>query len=53
MGIHGVYLLKSLILVFAAVVGLQAISLAIHSALLLAGVEASRGTFEEKHRNAP
>ena len=53
MGIHGVYLLKSLILVFAGLVGLQAISLAIHSALLLAGVEASRGTFEEKHRNAP
>lgn len=53
MGIHGVYLLKSLILAFAGLVGLQGISLAIHSALLLAGVETTRGTLDEKHRNAP
>ena len=50
MGIHGVYLLKTLILVFAGLVGLQGLSLAIHSALLLAGVEASRGTLDEKHK---
>lgn len=50
MGIHGVYLLKTLILVFAGLVGLQGISLAIHSALLLAGVETSRGTLDEKHK---
>jgi TRAP-type mannitol/chloroaromatic compound transport system permease small subunit len=50
MGIHGVYLLKTLILVFAGLVGLQGLSLAIHSALLLAGVESSRGTLDEKHK---
>lgn len=50
MGIHGVYLLKTLILLFAGLVGLQGLSLAIHSALLLAGVEASRGTLDEKHK---
>lgn len=36
-GIHAVYLLKSVILAFAALVSLQGISLAIKSALVLAG----------------
>ncbi|MEX2241856.1 MAG: TRAP transporter small permease subunit [Burkholderiales bacterium] len=50
MGISGVYLLKTLILVFAGLVALQGLSLAIHSALLLAGVETSRGSLDEKAR---
>ncbi len=36
-GIPGVFLLKSLILVFAALVGLQGLSLAIRSACVLSG----------------
>jgi TRAP-type mannitol/chloroaromatic compound transport system permease small subunit len=40
LGIPGVFLLKSVILVFAALLALQGLALAIHSALLLAGVEA-------------
>jgi TRAP-type mannitol/chloroaromatic compound transport system permease small subunit len=39
LGIPGVYLLKSVILVFAALVALQGIALAIRSALRLAGAE--------------
>jgi TRAP-type mannitol/chloroaromatic compound transport system permease small subunit len=39
LGIPGVYLLKSIILVFAGLVALQGLALAIHSALRLAGVE--------------
>ena len=39
LGIPGVFLLKSIILVFAAVVALQGIALAIRSALHLAGAE--------------
>jgi TRAP-type mannitol/chloroaromatic compound transport system permease small subunit len=39
LGIPGVYLLKSIILVFAALVALQGVALAIHSALRLAGFE--------------
>jgi TRAP-type mannitol/chloroaromatic compound transport system permease small subunit len=40
LGIPGVFLLKSVILVFAALLALQGLALAIHAALLLAGVEA-------------
>ena len=40
LGIPGVFLLKSVILVFTALLALQGLALAIHSALLLAGVEA-------------
>jgi TRAP-type mannitol/chloroaromatic compound transport system permease small subunit len=39
LGIRGVYLLKSVILLFAGLVALQGIALAIHSALRLAGFE--------------
>jgi len=39
LGIPGVFLLKTVILVFAALLGLQAISLAIHAGLRLAGLE--------------
>jgi TRAP-type mannitol/chloroaromatic compound transport system permease small subunit len=41
LGIPGVYLLKSVILVFAGLVALQGIALALHSVLRLAGVEAA------------
>jgi TRAP-type mannitol/chloroaromatic compound transport system permease small subunit len=44
LGIPGVYLLKSIILVFAGLVALQGVSLALHSALRLAGVERAPGT---------
>jgi len=43
MGIPGVFLLKTLILVFAGVLSLQAVSLVLQSALFLAGVTPSRG----------
>jgi TRAP-type mannitol/chloroaromatic compound transport system permease small subunit len=43
LGIPGVYLLKSVILVFAGLVALQGVALAIHSALRLVGVEAAGG----------
>ncbi|MGW8269004.1 MAG: TRAP transporter small permease subunit [Burkholderiales bacterium] len=43
MGIPAVFLLKTLILVFAGVLSLQAISLILQSALFLAGVTPSRG----------
>ena len=39
LGIPGVYLLKSIILVFTALLALQGVSLALHSALRLAGIE--------------
>jgi TRAP-type mannitol/chloroaromatic compound transport system permease small subunit len=39
LGIPGVFLLKSIILVFAALVALQGVALALHSALRLAGRE--------------
>jgi TRAP-type mannitol/chloroaromatic compound transport system permease small subunit len=41
LGIPGVYLLKSVILLFAGLVALQGVALAIHSALRLAGIEAA------------
>ncbi|MGI9498434.1 MAG: TRAP transporter small permease subunit [Geminicoccaceae bacterium] len=39
LGIPGVFLLNSVILVFAALLGLQALSMAIHASLRLAGLE--------------
>jgi TRAP-type mannitol/chloroaromatic compound transport system permease small subunit len=39
LGIPGVFVLKSIILVFAGLVALQGVALALHSALRLAGVE--------------
>jgi TRAP-type mannitol/chloroaromatic compound transport system permease small subunit len=50
MGIPAVFLLKSLIIVFAAVLGLQSLSLLIQSALFLAGVTPSRGVFDGDER---
>jgi TRAP-type mannitol/chloroaromatic compound transport system permease small subunit len=41
LGIPGVYLLKSIILVFAGLIALQGIALALHSALRLAGIESA------------
>ena len=46
MGIPAVFLLKSLILVFAGLLALQSVSLVLQSALLLAGVMPSRGKFD-------
>lgn len=43
MGIPAVFLLKSLILAFPALLALQAVSLLLQSALLLAGVSPTRG----------
>jgi TRAP-type mannitol/chloroaromatic compound transport system permease small subunit len=41
LGIPGVFLLKSIILVFALLLALQGVALAIHSALRLAGIESA------------
>jgi TRAP-type mannitol/chloroaromatic compound transport system permease small subunit len=46
MGIPAVFLLKTLILVFAGLLALQAVALVLHSALFLAGVTPSRGKFD-------
>lgn len=46
MGIPAVFLLKSLILVFAGLLAVQSVSLILRSALLLAGVMPSRGKFD-------
>ena len=46
MGIPAVFLLKSLILVFAGLLALQSVSLILQSALLLAGVIPARGKFD-------
>jgi TRAP-type mannitol/chloroaromatic compound transport system permease small subunit len=46
LGIPAVYLLKTLILVFAGLLALQAVSLLLQSALLLAGVSGSRGSVD-------
>jgi len=43
LGIPAVYLLKTLILVFAGLLALQAVSLLLQSALMLAGVAPTRG----------
>jgi TRAP-type mannitol/chloroaromatic compound transport system permease small subunit len=47
LGIPGVYLLKTVILLFAGLLVLQGLALAIHSALLLAGIEATRGEADD------
>ena len=51
MGIPAVFVLKSLILVFAGLLALQSVSLVLHSALYLAGATHSRGSIdgEESH----
>jgi TRAP-type mannitol/chloroaromatic compound transport system permease small subunit len=46
MGIPAVFLLKSLILVFAGLLALQSVSLLLQSALFLAGRTPSRGRFD-------
>jgi len=46
MGIPAVFLLKTLIVVFAGLLAVQAVALVLHSALFLAGVVPSRGTFD-------
>jgi TRAP-type mannitol/chloroaromatic compound transport system permease small subunit len=46
LGIPGVYLLKSTILVFAVLVVLQGLALAVHSLVLLFGVETTPGAHE-------
>lgn len=46
MGIPAVFLLKSLILVFAGLLAFQSVSLVLQSALFLAGVTPSRGRFD-------
>ena len=46
MGIPGVFLLKTLILVFAGLLALQSVSLVLQSALFLAGATTSRGRFD-------
>ncbi len=46
MGIPAVYLLKTLIIVFAALLLLQALSLVLQSALFLAGATPSRGSVD-------
>jgi TRAP-type mannitol/chloroaromatic compound transport system permease small subunit len=46
MGIPAVFLLKSLILVFAGLLALQSVSLLLQSALFLAGATPSRGRFD-------
>jgi TRAP-type mannitol/chloroaromatic compound transport system permease small subunit len=43
LGIPAVYLLKTLILVFGGLLAIQALSLLLQSALLLAGATPSRG----------
>ncbi|MGD2140157.1 MAG: TRAP transporter small permease subunit [Burkholderiales bacterium] len=47
MGIPAVFLLKTLIVVFAGLLALQAVSLVLQSALLLAGVTSSRGWVDD------
>jgi TRAP-type mannitol/chloroaromatic compound transport system permease small subunit len=47
LGIPGVYLLKSIILVFAALVALQGVAMALHSALRLAGFERAEATADD------
>jgi TRAP-type mannitol/chloroaromatic compound transport system permease small subunit len=47
LGIPAVFLLKTVIPVFAGLLALQGVALAIHSALLLAGFEATRGEADE------
>ena len=46
MGIPAVFLLKTLIVVFAVLLAVQSVSLLLHSALFLAGAIPSRGAFD-------
>lgn len=46
LGIPAVFLLKSLVVVFAALLSIQAVSLLLQSALFLAGVTKSRGSMD-------
>jgi len=46
MGIPAVFLLKTLIVVFAGLLAVQAVALVLHSALFLAGAIPSRGKFD-------
>lgn len=48
LGIPAVFLLKSIILAFAALLALQGLALAIHSVLLIAGVEAPHDEAAER-----
>lgn len=48
MGIPAVFLLKTLVLVFAALLILQSVSIVLRSALVLAGATASRGAFDSE-----
>lgn len=48
MGIPAVFLLKSLILVFAGLLALQAVSVILRSALVLGGSTRSRGSFDSE-----
>jgi TRAP-type mannitol/chloroaromatic compound transport system permease small subunit len=48
LGIPGVFLLKTIILVFAGLLALQGIALALHSALRLAGVESADATDDDE-----
>jgi TRAP-type mannitol/chloroaromatic compound transport system permease small subunit len=52
MGIPAVFLLKSLIVVFAGLLALQSVSLLLQSALFLAGLTPSRGRFDGEARPA-
>jgi TRAP-type mannitol/chloroaromatic compound transport system permease small subunit len=47
-GIQAVYLLKTVVLAFAVLVGLQGISLAVRSALILMGIERPAGADEHE-----
>jgi TRAP-type mannitol/chloroaromatic compound transport system permease small subunit len=50
LGIPGVFLLKSVILVFAALVALQGVALALHSVLRLADFEAAPALPDDSER---
>jgi TRAP-type mannitol/chloroaromatic compound transport system permease small subunit len=50
LGIPGVFVLKSIILVFAALMALQGIALALHSALRLAGFEDAAALSDDRER---
>lgn len=53
LGIPAVYLLKTLILVFAVLLALQGLALAAHSALILKGVEGPGSAEEERGSDGP
>jgi TRAP-type mannitol/chloroaromatic compound transport system permease small subunit len=48
LGIPGVFLLKTIILVFAGLLALQGIALALHSALRLAGAESAEAAADDE-----